>query len=102
MLINTAQCKALNFLIHELIEHDIPFEFVDPINSEYNYTFFWSSGDDSIDAVDKIVRSALRNNSMVMIGSVNANTWNGADAYFIGYRTMFDQVVDIELSLIRS
>ena len=99
---NSAQCKALNFLIHELIELDIPFEFVDPINSEYRNTFSWVSGDDSIDSVNKIVRRALRNNSVVMIGSVNANTYNGADAYFIGYRTMFDTVVDIELPLVRS
>lgn len=95
MLMNSAQCKALNFLIHELIECDIPFEFVDPINSEHRNTFSWVSGDDSIEAVNKIVRHALRNCSIVMIGSVNANTWNDADAYFIGYRTMFDKVVEI-------
>jgi hypothetical protein len=86
MLMNSAQCKALNFLIHELIELDIPFEFVDPINSEYRNTFFWVSGDNSIDAVNKIVKRALLGRGVVMIGSVNANTWNDADAFFVSYR----------------
>lgn len=86
MLINTAQCKALNFLIHELVELDIPFEFVDPINSEYRNTFFWVSGDDSIGSVKKIVDRALIGRGVVMIGSVNANTYNGADAFFVSYR----------------
>ncbi|AAX78791.1 hypothetical protein RB43ORF269w [Escherichia phage RB43] len=86
MLMNSAQCKALNFLIHELIECDIPFEFVDPINSEHRVSLFWASGDSSIDAVNNIVERAQKDNVIVMIGSVNASTWNNADAYFIGYK----------------
>lgn len=87
MLINKTQCKAINFLLHELIESGIRFEFVDPINSDDRHLLRWVSGSNTLDSVSQVVESALKHMPCrVLLGSVNASTWNGSDAYYVGFK----------------
>ncbi|ALF01947.1 hypothetical protein CPT_Margaery258 [Citrobacter phage Margaery] len=87
MLINKAQCKAINFLLHELIENGINFEFVDPINGDDRHLLRWVSGSNPLDSVSQVVESALKHMPCrVLLGSVNASTWNGSDAYYVGFK----------------
>lgn len=86
MIFNPAQCKAINYFIHELRQHDIQFLFVDPLNSEDRAKLYWQSGQSTTEAVYLIISEAQTRNATILIGAVNSSNWNGSDSFFVGYK----------------
>lgn len=86
MILSNAECKALNYLVHELISNGVPFEFVNPTSTEYSRYLRWESIQNPTVLVDGIIDTALARKSVVLIGSLYAGNWNDGDSYFVGYK----------------
>lgn len=92
MILTSNECCALNYMISELTANSVKFRFVDPFNDANKNTLRWVSGVTTVEAVSSIIDHAIDTNSVVLVGSINSETWNSpdSDAFFVGYTVDID------------